>query len=72
MVNFTKVKGGYVAQCPDNPQFIVEANSKGEIPEKMETLIKGYVEAFPQEKSVILPNGANNLEIKLRSTYIVT
>ena len=65
-VNYKKIQEGYVAQCPNNPQFIVQAEKKNQIGQKISNMIKGYVTAFPEERNMILPEGKIDFKITLQ------
>lgn len=65
-VNYKKIQKGYVAQCQDNPQFIVQAEKKNQIEEKISDMVKGYVTAFPEERNMILPDGKIDFKITLQ------
>jgi len=69
-VNYKKIQGGYIAQCPNNPQFIVETEKKTEIDGKITNMIKGYVTAFPEERNIILPDGKIDFKITLQAENV--
>lgn len=64
-VKVSKTMEGFVGQCTQNPQFIVNTKKKADIPEKIKTVISGYVDAFPSEKKNVLPNGDMDFKIKM-------
>jgi len=59
MVNYKKIENGFVAQCPKNPQFLVQTKSKTKIKTEITEMIEDYVELFPKERKSILPEGSN-------------
>lgn len=64
-VKVSKTMDGFIGQCTENPQFIVNTKKKAEIPEKIKTAIDGYVKAFPEETKKIISNGNMDFKIKL-------
>ena len=64
MVNYKKINKGFVGQCPENLQFLVQTKTKSEIKVEIKEMIEDYVEIFPKERKEILPNG-NNFRIVL-------
>jgi len=64
MVNYKKIDKGFVGQCQDNPQFLVQTKSKSKIKVEIKEMIEDYVEVFPKERKEILPKG-NNFRVVL-------
>jgi len=65
-VKVTKTDVGFMGQCTQNPQIVVNTKKKSQIQEKVKAAISGYVEAFPGEKSKILPNGNPEFKVNLK------
>lgn len=59
VVNYQKIDNGFVAQCPQNPQFLVQTKTKSKIKVEIKEMIEDYVEIFPKTKKEILPEGKN-------------
>jgi len=57
LVNYKKIDHGFLGQCIDNPQFLVQTKSKNKIKVEIKEMIEDYVKVFPKEKNIILPNG---------------
>lgn len=64
-VKVSKTMEGFVGQCTQNPQFIVNTKKKSDIPEQIKSVISGYIDAFPAEKKKVLPSGDMDFKIKL-------
>jgi hypothetical protein len=64
-VKVSKTMEGFIGQCTENPQFIVNTKTKADIPEKIKTAIFGYVKAFPEETKKIVSDGNLDFKIKL-------
>ena len=67
-VNYKKIDGGYVAQCANKPQFIVQVEKKNEIEAKIKDMIEGYVIAFPEERNIVLPDGTTKFKVELHQS----
>ena len=65
VANYWKIKKGFIAQCPQNPQFLVQTTTKSKIKIEMKEMIQDYVKIFPDEKDDILPK--TNFEIILKA-----
>ena len=50
MVNYKKIDKGFVGQCPDNLQFLVQTKSKPQIKVEIKEMIEDYVKIFPKER----------------------
>lgn len=64
IVDYKKIDKGYVAQCPENLQFVVQTTSKSKIKVEIKEMIEDYVKIFPRERKEILPHG-NNFRVVL-------
>lgn len=64
LVTCTPIEHGFIGQCADNPQFLVQTKNKNEIKVEIKEMIEDYVKLFPKEKPQILPEG-NDFEIVL-------
>ena len=42
MVNYKKIDKGFIGQCPDNPQFLVQTKSKPQIKVEIKEMIEDY------------------------------
>lgn len=65
VVNYKRIENGFVAQCPRNPQFVVQTTTKTKIKTEITEMIEDYVKLFPKEKKSILPEG-NGFKITLK------
>lgn len=65
VVNYKKIEHGFIGQCPQNPQFIVQTTSKAKIKTEIKEMIEDYVKLFPKEKNQIMPNG-NGFKVTLK------
>lgn len=56
-VMLTKTKDGLLAQYSDYPEIIVTGKNKTMIKTKLDEIVTGYVQAFPESKNQFFENG---------------